>query len=59
VFIDFVGKANGRGAYLCPDTECLKKAEKRDALSRSLGIKIEKNVYVELEKQLTEQAKKV
>lgn len=54
VFIDFIGKANGRGAYLCPNVECLKKAEKRDAFSRSLGIKIEKDVYLEMVKQLSE-----
>jgi uncharacterized protein len=57
-FIDFVGKANGRGAYLCPDPECLKKAEKRDALSRSLGTRIDKAVYAELERQLEEKLKK-
>jgi len=58
VFIDFAGKANGRGAYLCPDPECLKKAEKRDALSRSLGTRIDKAVYAELERQLEEKLKK-
>ena len=26
VSLDFSGKAPGRGAYLCPDPECLKKA---------------------------------
>mgnify|MGYP005882006501 FL=1 len=36
VSLDFSGKAPGRGAYLCPDPECLKKAIRSKALSRSL-----------------------
>lgn len=32
--LDVTGKANGRGAYLCRDPECLEKALKRKALMR-------------------------
>ena len=28
IILDATGKKNGRGAYLCADSECLKKAEK-------------------------------
>ena len=28
VSLDFGGKMNGRGAYICPDAECLKKYRK-------------------------------
>lgn len=52
VFVDFKGKANGRGAYICPSIECLKKAQKRDALSRSLMIKIDQEIYERLAKEL-------
>ncbi len=52
VFVDFKGKANGRGAYICPSLECLKKAQKRDALSRSLMIKIDQEIYERLAKEL-------
>ena len=38
--LDPSGKASGRGAYLCGKTECLKKARKKNALSRSLGVPI-------------------
>ena len=31
VSLDFSGKLNGRGAYICPDLECLKKAQKSKA----------------------------
>ena len=32
IFLDPSGRANGRGAYICKDTECLKKAIKTKAL---------------------------
>jgi predicted RNA-binding protein YlxR (DUF448 family) len=35
---DPTGKANGRGAYLCGNTECFMKAKKRRAFSRALGV---------------------
>lgn len=36
VHLDLIGKANGRGAYICPDEQCLKKAVKSKALERAL-----------------------
>ena len=36
--IDPSGKMNGRGVYLCADTECFEKARKRKAIQRGLGI---------------------
>ena len=32
IILDATGKKNGRGAYLCADSECLKKAEKSKGL---------------------------
>ena len=40
VCIDQKGKKNGRGAYICPDEECLKKALKTRKFERNLKIKI-------------------
>jgi predicted RNA-binding protein YlxR (DUF448 family) len=37
VALDATGRTNGRGAYLCPNPECLKLALKRRALDRALG----------------------
>ena len=45
VQLDFSGKLNGRGAYICPDPECLKKARKSKALDRSLETVIPEEVY--------------
>ena len=52
VKIDLTGRLNGRGAYLCKKTECLEKAIKTKAISRSLGINIESGIYENLKKEL-------
>ena len=52
VSLDFGGKLNGRGAYLCPDPECLKKAQKSKALERSLEAEIPQEVYARLAKEM-------
>ena len=52
VCLDFSGKLNGRGAYLCPNTECLKKAQKAKSLERSLEVAIPDEVYARLQKEM-------
>jgi predicted RNA-binding protein YlxR (DUF448 family) len=52
VNLDFGGKMNGRGAYICPQMECLKKALKSKALDRSLEVTIPQDVYDRLEKEM-------
>ena len=53
--IDRVGKAPGRGAYVCPSVECLNKARKSKALERALEAKIEDTVFEQLALQIGEQ----
>ena len=52
VTLDFKGKAPGRGAYICPDAICLKKAIKIKAFERAFDVKIPDEIYVSLEAQL-------
>ncbi len=52
VSLDFGGKVNGRGAYICPDPECLKKAQRSKALERSLETEIPEEVYARLSAQM-------
>ena len=52
VSLDFSGKLNGRGAYLCPNMECLKKAQKSKALDHSLEVTIPEEVYDRLLKEM-------
>lgn len=54
IIIDVTGKQNGRGAYLCHNAECLKKAIKTKAIERSLGVAVSAEVYEELKKELGE-----
>ncbi|WAH35368.1 RNase P modulator RnpM [Alicyclobacillus dauci] len=54
VLIDSTGKRNGRGAYLCPDENCLHMAMKRKSLERALKMSIPEAVYHALEQQLNE-----
>ena len=52
VSLDFSGKLNGRGAYICPDPDCLKKAQKARSLDRSLEVPIPEEVYDRLAKEM-------
>ena len=56
--IDLSGKANGRGIYLCPDTECFTKARKRKAIGRGLEIELGEQELDNLFKELAEHEKK-
>ncbi len=50
--LDLTGKLNGRGAYICRNAECFKKAEKSNAFSRAFSCEVSKEIYAELEKEL-------
>lgn len=52
--LDFRGKAPGRGAYLCPDGACLKKAIKSKALERGFETAIPAEIYEDLTKKMEE-----
>ncbi|MCI9199255.1 MAG: YlxR family protein [Lachnospiraceae bacterium] len=51
IVLDMTGKKNGRGAYLCRQAECLKRARKSKGLERSLKIGIPDEIYEKLEKE--------
>jgi len=53
VLLDATGKKNGRGAYICANPECLKKARKSKGLERSLKAAIPDEVYDNLEKEMS------
>lgn len=57
VSLDFGGKMNGRGAYVCPDPECLRKAQRAKALECSLEVPIPDEVYEKLVKEMGESAR--
>ena len=52
ISLDFKGKKPGRGAYVCPDAACLKRARKSRALERAFETAIPAEVYDQLEQQM-------
>lgn len=49
IVLDATGKKSGRGVYVCPDPECLRKARKSRGLERALETTIPAEVYDGLE----------
>ena len=45
ISLDFTGKKNGRGAYLCKEAECFDKARKARRFEKSLSCRIDESVY--------------
>ena len=54
VVLDFTGKKSGRGAYICKNAACLKKARKSGRIARSLNCEIPEAVYDRMEQELLE-----
>lgn len=48
IFLDKTGKANGRGAYICNNLECLEKAIKSKRLVKSFETEIDNEIYENL-----------
>ena len=52
ISLDFKGKVSGRGAYVCPDMSCLKKAMKSKAIERAFETAIPDEIYAQLTEQM-------
>lgn len=52
ISLDLTGKAAGRGAYICRNAECLKKARKSKRIDRAFECTVPSEVYDKLEEQL-------
>ena len=52
VSLDFTGKKSGRGAYICKNVSCLRKAQKTKRLSRVLECEIPDEVFAQMEEEL-------
>lgn len=48
ILIDRTGKKEGRGAYICDNVECLKKAIKNKRLEKNFEIKMSEKDYESL-----------
>jgi len=45
IAVDFLGKAHGRGAYVCPKEECIEKIRKSKALNRAFSMEVKNEIY--------------
>lgn len=52
VSLDYTGKKSGRGAYICKNINCLRKARKARRIERGLNCAIPDDVYDNLEEEL-------
>ena len=53
VSLDFTGKKSGRGAYICRDVKCLRRARKSRRIERNLECEIPESVYDVMEQELS------
>ena len=53
VLVDLNGKTSGRGAYLCRNVACLKRARKAGRISASLECAIPDEVYDRMEEEIS------
>ena len=53
IILDLTGKRNGRGAYICKNAACLKKARKSRRIESSLDCSISEELYEKMEEELT------
>ena len=52
IVLDFKGKMNGRGAYLCKNPDFLTKAAKNKGLERSLKLNVPEEIITRLKEEL-------
>ena len=52
ISLDLTGKKAGRGAYVCKNAQCLKKARKKKAFERAFDMQIDAAVYEKMEEEI-------
>ncbi|MBQ8696450.1 MAG: YlxR family protein [Clostridia bacterium] len=48
IVLDSTGKQAGRGAYICPDPACLRKAQKGKRIEKSLETPVSEELFESL-----------
>lgn len=49
IFLDLTSKAQGRGAYVCDDVECIKKLRKQRLINKVFSCEVHDDVYLAIE----------
>lgn len=58
MLVDDTGRANGRGAYICNDHECLQKAIKTKGLNRAFKMNVDTDVLIKLSEEMAKLGKR-
>ena len=59
VKVDETGRLAGRGTYICPSSECLRRAIKEKRLSRALKMEIPEEILRRLEQMIEQGSEKM
>ena len=51
IFLDFSGKAQGRGPYICDDENCIKKLGKQRLINKVFSCEVDESVYSAIEEE--------
>ncbi|MDE5696112.1 MAG: YlxR family protein [Lachnospiraceae bacterium] len=52
IVLDTTGRKNGRGAYICPNPECMERARKSRGLDRAFRMPVPDEIYDSLTKEI-------
>lgn len=52
IVLDSTGKKNGRGAYICKNSECFAKAKKNRGFDKSFKMAVSEEIYDSLIKEI-------
>lgn len=58
MLLDSTGRANGRGAYICNNIDCLQKAIKTKGLNRAFKMNVDNDVLLKLSEEMAELGKR-
>ena len=58
ILLDSTGRANGRGAYICNNLECLQKAVKTKGLNRAFKMNVDTDVLIKLSEEMAKLGKR-
>ena len=51
IFLDFSGKASGRGAYVCDNADCIKKLKKNRLINKAFSCEVDDGIYAAIEEE--------
>lgn len=57
ISLDFTGKKNGRGAYICDDLDCIDKCVKQKLIHKTFSLNVNDDVYQKIKEEFNDSKK--